>query len=375
MNIAILSYHRIGGSGIIAYEIGRALAEEKGYNIHFIGLEPPFRLTDQSENMRFHKVCVKEYPVFDYQPYTLSLASQLSEIIKRCNIDIIHSHYALPHAISALLAKDISGENVKCVTTLHGTDITIVGSHPGMANITKYAIEKSDAVTTVSNYLKKETEKKFNISKNKIQTIYNFINPTFFNSSFKKDIKKNENELIILHISNLRSVKSPADVIKIFSKLKNSIKGKSLKLHIIGEGPMKYEMMSYADELKISESVKFIGSRSKLGPAIANADMFILPSKQESFGLVALEAMACGVPVLASKVGGLLELIDDGKNGVLFEYGNIDEAVKKGTKILIDNKHKDTMIANAYNSVQNQFDMKNIINQYERLYIETLSQN
>ena len=374
MNIAILSYHRIGGSGIIAYEIGRALAEEKGHTVHFIGLEPPFRLrNNMSDNIRFHKVCVKEYPVFDYQPYTLALASQLSEIIKRWNIDIIHSHYALPHAISAILAKNISEKNVKCITTLHGTDITIVGSHPGMANITKYAIEQSDAVTTVSNHLKAETEKIFNISKNIITTIYNFINPSFFNPSFIRSINKQKNEKTLIHISNLRSVKSPIDVIKIFSQLKNNINNLDIKLHIIGEGPLQFEMMSYADKLNISDSISFLGSVSDLGPAIAKTDLLILPSKQESFGLVALEAMACGVPVLASKVGGLPEVIIDGKNGALFELGNIQEAFEKGSKILTDEVYNNKIIENAYNSVKDKFSIKRIIDQYESLYLDILN--
>ena len=178
MNIAILNYHRVGGSGVVAYEIGRAMAEERGHRVHFIGLEPPFRLQDNFfDSVIFHKVDLQEYPVFDYQPYALALASQLSEIIQKYDIDVIHSHYALPHAISALLAKEISGKKVKLVTTLHGTDITIVGAHPSMMNITRYAIEKSDAVTAVSNSLKKDTEDRLGIKPGKIQTIYNFINP------------------------------------------------------------------------------------------------------------------------------------------------------------------------------------------------------
>ena len=177
MNIAILNYHRIGGSGIVAYEIGRSMAEDRGHQVHFIGLEAPFRLGGRfSENIRFHKVSIKEYPVFDYQPYDLALASQLSEIIMRYDIDVIHSHYALPHAISAHLAKEISGQPVKTVTTLHGTDITVVGVHPTMKNITRYAIEVSDEVTAVSNFLKKETEERFNIAGNKIKTVYNTCN-------------------------------------------------------------------------------------------------------------------------------------------------------------------------------------------------------
>ncbi len=373
MNIAILSYHRIGGSGIIAYEIGRAMAEDKGHNVHFIGLEPPFRLKDNvSDQLRFHKVCVKEYPVFDYQPYTLALASQLSEIIRRCKIDIIHSHYALPHAISAILAKDIAGNNSKCITTLHGTDITIVGSHPGMANITKYAIEKSDAVTTVSDFLTKETEEKFNIASEKIQTIYNFINPAFFNPSFKQE-KKNTDKITLLHISNLRAVKSPIDVIKILAKLRQEIPDREIQLNIIGEGPMKFEMMQYADKLKIHKAVNFVGSRSELGPEIANSDLFILPSKSESFGLVALEAMACGVPVLASRVGGLPEVIRDGVSGALFEFGHIDEAVDKARKIVTDNKYREQLIQNSHRDVHGKFAMEKIIGEYETLYLKALN--
>ncbi len=369
MNIAILSYHRIGGSGIVAYEIGRAMAEERGHNVHFIGLEPPFRLKDRyNDKIQFHKVWLKEYPVFDFQPYAMALASQLSEIIIRENIDIIHSHYALPHAVSALLAKDISGRDVKCVTTLHGTDITVVGAHPTMMNITKYAIEKSDAVTAVSNSLIRDSESRLGIEKGKIKCIYNFVNTEFFNSGLNTDIAKEMDKRIIMHVSNLRPVKSPGDVIRIFHKLEEEMQDQ-LELWIVGEGPLQYEMISLTEELKIREKVRFIGICSNLGGLIASSDLMILPSREESFGLVALEAMACGVPVLASRVGGLPEVIEDGVSGFLFGHGNVDEAAEKGLRILKGKNYYDGIVKEGLKTANEKFSMKKIVTQYEELYL------
>jgi len=369
MNIAILCYHRIGGSGIVAYEIGRAMAEEKGHTVHFMGLEPPFRLKDNdSEKMKFHGVCVKEYPVFDFQPYSLALASQLSTIIKRYGIDVIHSHYALPHAVSALLARDISGKPVKCVTTLHGTDITVIGAHPSMTDITRYAIEKSDVVTAVSNSLVKDTEKKLRITPGKIKTVYNFINPRYFNPSLRPiDCEGREDKTVILHISNLRAVKRPLDVIKIFHAIYKTI-DRPMELRIVGEGPLQYDMEVLVEKLGIERHVRFMGVRSDIGVIIACSNLLLLPSQEESFGLSALEAMACGVPVVASRVGGLPEVIDDGRSGLLFSVGNTDEAAEKAVKILNDPHMYNSIRQEALKDTEQKFGMNKIVNQYEALY-------
>lgn len=369
MNIAILNYHRVGGSGIVAYEIGRAMAEDLGHRVHFIGLEPPFRLRENFlDRITFHRVEVKEYPVFDYQPYALALASQLSEIILENEIDVIHSHYALPHAIAALLARDISEKKVKCVTTLHGTDITIVGAHPSMANITRYAIEKSDAVTAVSNSLKRDTEERLGIQEGKIKTIYNFINTKDFNPGLKKiELSHCRNTDMILHISNLRPVKAPLDVIKIFQGMTKKLNLR-LGLCILGEGPMQTEMMRLASELGISHLVNFLGSYHDLGPLIVASKLMILPSIQESFGLVALESMACGVPVIASRVGGLPEVIEDGVNSYLFECGNLEEAIEKSVNLLKNQDLYKKISRQAVKTADTRFSREKIIRQYESVY-------
>jgi N-acetyl-alpha-D-glucosaminyl L-malate synthase BshA len=334
-----------------------------------MGLEPPFRLkNNRSDKMRFHKVHVKEYPVFDFQPYSLALASQLSMNIKRCKVDVIHSHYALPHAVSALLARDISGKPVKCVTTLHGTDITVVGAHPSMTAITCYAIEKSDVVTAVSNNLAAETEKKLCLTHGKIETVYNFINPQFFNPGLRNPgIRGDNNKTIIMHISNLRAVKRPLDVIKIFHGIHRTM-GDQAELHIVGEGPLQYEMMSLVDQLGIEKNVQFLGIRSDIGTLIASSDLILLPSQQESFGMVALEGMACGVPVIASSVGGLPEVIEDGKSGFLFQVGNVEEAAEKAVKILKDKELYHSIREQALKDAEQKFSMNKIVDQYEALY-------
>lgn len=368
MNIVILSYHRIGGSGIVAYEIGRAMAEDKGHQVHFMGLEPPFRLKNNvSEDIRFHKVWVKEYPVFDYQPYDLALTSQLSDIIEHYDIDVIHSHYALPFAVSAILARDVVNKPVTCVTTLHGTDITVVGAHPSMKNITRYAIEKSDVVTAVSHFLREESEKKLGIPEGKIETVYNFINTQYFNSGLKIPHWIEKNKHIVIHISNLRPVKRPLDVIQIFHRMIKKT-GIPLELWIVGEGPLQCEMMGMAEKLGIQEQVRFMGSRSDIGELIASANLMLLPSEHESFGLAALEAMACEVPVVASRVGGVPEVIDGGHSGMLFEVGNIEEASDKAVQILSDKKLNRTIRKNALHTVTHRFGLNKIIDQYETLY-------
>lgn len=372
MNIVILCYHRIGGSGVVAYEIGRAMAEERGHNVHFMGLEPPFRLKeDDISRMQFHKVQVKEYPVFDYQPYDLALASQLSIIIKHFHIDVIHSHYALPHAVSALLARDISGkESVRCVTTLHGTDITVVGAHPGMMDITRYAIEKSDVATAVSNSLVRDSERVLGVTPGKIKTVYNFINPKVFNPGLRPaDCEHGKDKTVILHLSNLRAVKRPLDVIKIFHGIYNSLnRRRPVELHVIGEGPLQYEMMAEVEKLGLESHVQFLGVRSNIGAVLACSNLLLLPSQQESFGLAALEAMACGVPVVASRVGGLPEVIEDGQSGFLFPVGDTEEAAEKAIKLLDDTELYQKVRRAAIDVAMEKFSMNKIIDQYEELY-------
>jgi N-acetyl-alpha-D-glucosaminyl L-malate synthase BshA len=369
MNIAILSYHRIGGSGIVAYETGRAMAE-KGHNVHFIGLEPPFRLRDNFiSNIHFHKVWVHEYPVFNYPPYTLALASQLSEIINEFEIDVIHSHYALPHAAAALFAKEISQKPVKCVTTLHGTDITVVGAHPSMKNVTKYAILKSDSVTAVSNYLKTKTEKEFGIKKGKIKTIYNFVNNEMFNPKLaNSSLISNKNKTIIIHLSNLRPVKEPLDVIKIFAKVCKQETKKQPELWVVGEGPLKPEMQLLAKQLKINDKVKFLGIKNIIGPILASADIFLLTSRQESFGLSLLESLSCGVPAVATNSGGIPELIENEKTGLLFEQGNIEEGAQKVLQLINNNKLYNKLKENGLHLANTKFSREKIISQYEEIY-------
>ena len=364
----------MGGSGIVAYEIGRAMAEEMGHTVHFVGLEPPFRLGQQySDRIRFHKVWLKDYPVFNYPPYTLALASQLSELIVKCDIDLIHSHYALPHAVAALLARDISCHDVKCVTTLHGTDITVVGAHPTMKNITCHALRRCNAVTAVSNYLRKETEEIFGMPEGRIQTIYNFLNPELFNPELENKNHLNpEDEFICLHISNLRKVKQPLDVIRIFHGL--SVKSsRPMKLWILGEGPMQSEMMNLATTLGIENQVQFMGILTNIGPIIASANLLIMPSREESFGLSALEAMACGVPVLAANAGGLPEVVKDGQTGFLFPTGDVHAAVHRGLQLIRKPELLESMGKTAAKHAVEAFNMNAIVRQYNQLYEDALA--
>jgi N-acetyl-alpha-D-glucosaminyl L-malate synthase BshA len=368
VNIAVLNYHKIGGSGIVAYEIGRVLAEERGHEVHFVGLEPPFRLkSNLHKRLHFHKVWIHEYPVFNYPPYTLALVSQLAEIIRIHNIEVIHSHYALPHAIAAIMAREVSKRDVTCVTTLHGTDITIVGAHPAMKLITCYAIEKSDVVTAVSCYLKNETEKIFNVCTDKIKCVYNFINPKTFNPKMRPLSRKNSNKKIIMHISNLRPVKRPLYVIHIFHKMlqKTDVE---MELWIIGDGPAKSEMMLLADELSIQKHIKFLGVRHPVGPLIARADLMIIPSVTESFGMAALEAMACGVPVVATRTGGLPEVIEDGVSGMLFDLEDMDGAADKGVRLLTDEMLNKGIRDEGLKVAHEKFNYIKIIEEYEKLY-------
>ena len=373
MNIVILNYHRLGGSGIVAYEIGWSMAN-LGHNVHFVGLQTPFRLIQEDyPNIFFHKIHIKEYPVFDFQPYTLALASQLATIIEKEKIDVIHSHYALPHAVAAILAREITGIPVKCITTLHGTDITIIGSHPTMKNITLYAIEKSDVVTSVSQFLRNQTYQNFNGLKKEIQVIYNFVNPKDFNSQRSNEMhycRKNpsQNKVPIIHMSNLREVKRPIEVLNIFAAMTKQ-SDINLELWIVGEGPMRPKMEEKAIELEIQDKTIFWGTRPNVVPFISASKFLILPSETESFGLAILEANACGVPVAATKVGGVPEVIENNKNGILFELHESSNMVaKKILNIIKDKKNYEKMSLASIEMTNQQFNMKSIIEKYHQIY-------
>ncbi len=371
MNIAILNFHSLGGSGIIAYEIAKAM-EKRGHNIHFVGLKPPLRYENDGSCFTFHRISMQLYPVFDFQPYTLALASQLSELIVKCDIQVIHSHYAIPHSMAALMARQISGQKVNCITTLHGTDITVVGSHPSMYNITKYSIENSDHVTAVSDYLNEKTTKNFSLKKDKISTIYNFINEDEIDQNSFQAKKINPEKVLLIHSSNLREIKAPLELIEIFAKIlksneKVSNKKVSYHLGILGEGPLKKKMQELAAQLGVLSSITFYGKKLYFSDIYSSASFFLLPSYDESFGLAALEAMAYGIPVFARKTGGIPEVITDGEEGFLFctDHGKIVEKIN----YLVDNPEEYEKISrNAFNKVKNHFSHKKIIDQYDALY-------
>lgn len=366
MKIAVLHFHRLGGSGIVAYEIGCALAKQ-GHEIHFIGLHFPFRHSHKDsccqDRVFFHKISIQQYEVFDFQPYALALASQVAAIINKYSIDTIHSHYAIPHAICAILAKKISKRKVKCVTTLHGTDITIVGSHSSMKNITRYAIEESDEVTAVSRYLKEKTESIFSIPKNKIKVIYNFINP--LQENIKIDVSKKLTEKIIFHSSNLREVKNPLKLIELFYEIQKNIP--EISLWIIGDGPLRSKMVSKIKNYGIEKKVFFKGIIKDIFPTLRQATITMIPSLDESFSLTALESISCGVPVIANNVGGLKEVLSHGETGYLINENNTEQVVRHFCNLLNDEFLYSKVSNYCLERAKKLFHIKNIISQYEKI--------
>jgi len=362
MNIAVVCYHSIGGSGIIAYELGAEMAR-LGHKIHFLGIEPPFRMRDIQQNVMFHSVEVKDYPVFTYPPYTLSLASRLYEVIEEYEIDIIHCHYAVPHAVAGLCARDMCSRDVKVMTTLHGTDITLVGSHPSFFSITKHAIENSDCVTAVSNYLKQRTEEMFGVDQGKIVRVYNFINSQVLSNGLNSgclDEKRCEKQIII-HASNLREVKRPLDLIRIFKKVRDRIK--DCELWIIGDGPLKGDMQRLAAELGIADAVEFFGITSNPEMVFRCADIFLCTSREESFGLAPLEAMGCSTAVVAYKTGGIPEIVT-GECGFLYEYGDEESMAQACIELLQDSARLSGMKEAAGKRAAEKFSKDNAVKEY-----------
>jgi N-acetyl-alpha-D-glucosaminyl L-malate synthase BshA len=374
MRIAIVCYPTFGGSGVVATELGLELAR-RGHEIHFITYSQPVRLALLNPNVHYHEVNVPEYPLFHYQPYELALSSKLVDMVKLYKIDLLHVHYAIPHAYAGYMAKQMlkaEGIKIPMVTTLHGTDITLVGNHPFYKPAVSFSINKSDLVTSVSQNLKDETYKLFNI-KREIHVIPNFIElgKIKIDSTIAchRSVMANENEKIITHISNFRKVKRIPDVIEIFYKIQQQIPS---KLMMVGDGPEKEVAENLCQKLGISDRVIFFGNSNEIDKILSYTDLFLLPSDTESFGLAALEAMAWGVPVISSNSGGLPEVNFEGVSGFLSNVGNTDEMAQNAIKILSNETKLAEFKENAL-AVAKQFDIKNIVPIYEKLYEEALN--
>jgi N-acetyl-alpha-D-glucosaminyl L-malate synthase BshA len=373
MKIGIVCYPTFGGSGVVATELGLELSK-RGHEIHFITYNQPVRLELISNNVHYHEVTVPEYPLFHYQPYELALSSKLVDMVKLHDIEILHVHYAIPHAYAAYMAKKMlqeEGINVPIVTTLHGTDITLVGSHPFYKSAVTFSINKSDAVTTVSQSLKDDTLRLFDI-KNDIHVVSNFIDLEKYNHKFtdcQRGMMANDDEKIITHISNLRPVKRVQDVISIFYNIQKEIPA---KLMFIGEGPEKEKIEIRCQELGILDKVVFFGRSNEIDKILCFSDLFLLPSQTESFGLAALEAMASGVPVISSNSGGLPEVNIHGESGFLSNVGDVEDMTKNAMYILSDEVRLKAFKKSA-RKVAEKFDLHAIVPQYETIYEDTLA--
>ncbi|MBI1321514.1 MAG: N-acetyl-alpha-D-glucosaminyl L-malate synthase BshA [Candidatus Hydrogenedens sp.] len=366
MKIGISCHATAGGSGVLATELGIALAG-RGHQVHIVSDEMPFRLRSFHENLYSHSVDAMSYPLFRTPPYTLALANKIAEVAIEHDIDIFHAHYAIPNAVAALLARDMmpAGKDFALVTTLHGTDITLVGSDPSFYRITKYSMQKSCVVTAVSQWLADETYQEFNIDK-PIQVIHNFIDPEQFNGkSMRRCQFASEGEKIVMHISNFRPVKRVTDVVRAFKKILDHV---DAKLVMVGEGPERMASLRTAKQLGIDDRVRYIGVHEDIEAILPCADLVFQPSEHESFGLVALEAMACGVPVLATDSGGVREVIHHGVHGYLTEVGDIEAMAACAIDILTDPAKAKAMGAAGREFALANFSRDTIVSQYEMLY-------
>ncbi|OAB77946.1 N-acetyl-alpha-D-glucosaminyl L-malate synthase BshA [Cochleicola gelatinilyticus] len=368
MKIAIVCYPTFGGSGVVATELGIALAE-RGHEIHFITYKQPVRLELLSRNIHFHEVSVPDYALFHYQPYELALSSKLVDMVKLHKIDLMHVHYAIPHAYAGYMAKKMLAEEnifIPMVTTLHGTDITLVGNHPFYKPAVTFSINNSDVVTSVSASLKEDTLRLFDIRKD-IHVVPNFIDIEKYNNPYtdcQRDLMATKDERIITHISNIRAVKRVPDVIEIFDRIQKEIPSKLL---IVGEGPEKEACERLCASKGIQNKVLFLGNSSEVDKILCFSDLFLLPSEKESFGLAALEAMASSVPVISSNTGGLPEVNQHGVSGFLSEVGNVDEMAQNALLILKDDTSLSTFKRQAREAAI-KFDTKNIVPLYEAVY-------
>tara|TARA_B110001452_G_scaffold68720_1_gene55334 strand:- start:3856 stop:4992 length:1137 start_codon:yes stop_codon:yes gene_type:complete len=372
MKIAIVCYPTFGGSGVMATELGMSLVNH-GHEVHFIAYKKPVRLTDLNNKLHFHKVNVPDYPLFSFVPYELALSTKLVDVVKNNSIDVLHVHYAIPHAYAAYMAKKMLKEqsiNIPIVTTLHGTDITLVGNHPSYKTAVTFSINKSDIVTCVSQSLKEDTLDQFEIKKN-IKVIPNFIDINKY--MVQQDLCLHENpipvkEFIISHVSNFRPVKNIANVIKIFYNIQKELKS---QLIMIGEGPDKSLAEDLCKELGISHLVKFLGNTNQVEKNLCHSDLFLLPSSAESFGLAALEAMASKVAVISSDSGGLPEININGETGYVENFDNVDEMSRKAISILSSKESLDNFKNKAFLKAK-EFDINKIVPLYEKTYQDAL---
>jgi len=379
MKIAIVCYPTYGGSGVVATELGKFLAE-RGHEIHFVSYAIPSRLSAFVDNIYYHEVEMYNYPLFEFPLYSIELASKLVEVAKFNDIDIVHAHYAIPHATSAYLMREILKsegytKKVKVITTLHGTDITLVGLEPSFLPTMKFTIEQSDGVTAVSKFLKDKTITSYKINKD-IEVIPNFIDTKTFNKSSCPDLAKNKSKMaegdykILIHISNFRALKRVQDVIRIFDLVKEKVPSKLL---LVGDGPERGDCEKLVRELGISHLVKFMGKQDSVAEILSLSDLFLIPSQSESFGLAALEAMSCGLPVISSSIGGLPELNIHGETGYIAEFGDIERMAKYSIDLLTNQKKYNIFSDNARKRAL-EFDKENIIPLYENFYRKILEQ-
>lgn len=335
LKIGITCYPTVGGSGVIATELGKMLAE-RGHEIHFITSSVPFRLNKIYPTVFFHEVEVNNYSVFQYSPYDIALASKMADVIKDEELDVLHVHYAIPHAVCAVLAREMSGRDVGIVTTLHGTDISVLGQDSTLSQAIKYGIDKSDIVTTVSHALKEQTYELIDTVK-PIETIYNFVDEREYyprnSGNLKEQFGIQEDEKVLIHVSNFRKIKNLPDIIDAFMKIRANMKAKLL---LVGDGPEKHRVMDQVKESLYMKDVLFLGKQENLAELYAISDMKLLLSQQESFGLVLLEAMACGVPCIGSNVGGIPEVIEHGVDGYIVELGDTEAVAAYATHLLQD---------------------------------------
>ncbi len=374
MKIGITCYPTYGGSGVVATELGKALAQ-RGHQIHFISYALPARLDNIVGDVLYHEVEMSQYPLFDFPLYTDSLASKMIDVAKYHDLDILHVHYAIPHATSAFLAKQILAptKDIKVITTLHGTDVTLVGLEPSFLPLVKFSIEQSDYVTSVSRFLQMKTYTMYNIEK-EIQVITNFVDVEKFsrkeNCQFREKFAPH-GEKILVHVSNFRTVKRVPDVIRIFDMVRRSVPS---KLVLVGDGPDRSECERLARELGIVDDIRFLGKQTLLPEILSASDLMLMPSQSESFGLSALEAMACSVPVVSSSAGGLPELVVHGETGYIAELGDVQRMAKYATELLSDDRKLELFSQNARKRAVEKFRVELIVPQYEKLYEEALNE-